>query len=82
MVWPFRSPRGKALIRIARLEKRAERAYDAMYDSRRPKDCWDDARAALAEAIQVATAAGLNDGARRLQGRLEHMRAVYQSQFR
>jgi hypothetical protein len=67
---------------IARLEAYGEEAYDAMYDARRPKDCWEDASAAFRQAIRLAREEGLEDQADRLQARLDHIHAVYDHQFR
>jgi hypothetical protein len=65
-------------------EKRAEAAYDAMYEAspRAAKDCFDDARGFLAEAIELAKRAGLADEAARLTTRCDHIVGVYNSQFR
>jgi hypothetical protein len=82
MIWPFGRRRRGAQARIAALEAFAEKAYDAMYDARRPQDAWNDAREALAEAIQLARSAGLKAEARRLHARLDHIHAVYTHQFR
>jgi hypothetical protein len=67
---------------IARLEACGEAAYAAMYEARRPKDCWDDASTAFRQAIRTAREAALEEEALRLEARLEHIRAVYQNQFR
>jgi hypothetical protein len=61
---------------------RAEADYDAMYESKRPKDDKDDALAHLAKAIGVAGALGLEHISRELQARHEHIVAVYNAQFR
>jgi hypothetical protein len=81
MIWPFRRVSKETLEHIARLERMGEEAYDAMYDSRRPQDEWRDARDAFGEAIHIAEKAGLKKEARRLQDRLDHIRAVYTHQF-
>jgi hypothetical protein len=60
----------------------AEAAYAAMYDSRRPKDHFDDAMSAFHHAIKAADGAGLRDEAIRLKWRREEVRAIYNSQFR
>ncbi len=67
---------------IARLEGYGEAAYTEMYDARRPKDCWEDASAAFRRAIELALEAGLQDEADRLQARLDHIKGVYDHQFR
>jgi hypothetical protein len=65
-------------------EKRAEAAYDAMYDasSSMAKDCFDDARSSFAKAIDLAKRAGLEDEVTRLTTRRDHIVSVYNSQFR
>jgi hypothetical protein len=82
MFWPFRRGRKEALEQISILERMGEEAYDAMYDARRPQDHFYDAREAFREAIYIAGKAGLKREARRLEDRLEHIRAVYTHQFR
>jgi hypothetical protein len=75
----------KALIAEMKMnERRAEAAYDAMYEAspRSAKDCCDDARGFLAEAIDLAKRAGLADEAARLTARCDHIISVYNSQFR
>ena len=78
----FRRRRREALAKIAVLEALGEKAYDEMYDARRPQDYWNDAREMFSEAIHLAEKAGLKREARRLQDRLDHIRAVYTHQFR
>jgi hypothetical protein len=65
-------------------EKLAEAAYDAVYDARpsSAKDCFDDARNFLDEAIDIAKRAGLEDDMARLTARRDHIVSVYNSQFR
>lgn len=69
---------------LAYFEKRAEEAYDAMYDVRvyGAKDCRDDALIALNRAIAIAEQLGLPEDAERLRQRRAHIDAVYKSQFR
>ncbi len=70
---------------LDRHEKLAEQAYSAIYDTPplgRPKDAYDDAclhyHAAIAEALRL----DLPDEVARLTKRVDHVRAVYNSQFR
>jgi hypothetical protein len=65
-----------------RLEALAEQSYTAMYDARRPKDGYEDACLNFQRAIDEAHRIGLEDEAARLTRRLDHVRAVYRSQFR
>jgi len=69
---------------MARHEQWAEEAYDRMYDAPRHevKDCKDDACEHLWKAIHIAEALGLADEEARLHARLNHIIAVYGSQFR
>jgi len=72
------------ILEMKNKEKLAEAAYDAMYEAspRSAKDCFDDARGFLAEAIELAKRAGLADEAARLTARCDHIVSVYNSQFR
>jgi hypothetical protein len=71
-------------VEIEKHEKRAEAAYDAMYEARphNVKDCFDDAHGYLTEAIAIAKRAGLDDEVTRLTARRDHIVNVYISQFR
>jgi hypothetical protein len=68
--------------KLDQLIGRAEAAYDRMYDAHRPKDDYDDARAALGQAIDEATRLKLDDEVARLSARLKNIEGVYNSQFR
>ena len=63
-------------------ERRAEQAYAEMYQARRAKEPYEDACFAFARAIETAQRLGLDEEAARLNRRVEHIRAVYNSQFR
>jgi hypothetical protein len=70
---------------IARLELLAEQAYAAMYDVpplRSVKDDYDNARLYFQRAIDEARRLGLPNEVARLTKRLDHVCAVYDSQFR
>ena len=67
---------------LARLETLAEQFYTAMYDARRPKDDYDDACLNFHLAIEEAKRLGLAEDIERLTRRRDHVRAVYNSQFR
>jgi hypothetical protein len=73
-----------SIAEMARNEKLAEAAYDAMYEASpaSAKDCFDDARGFFAKAIGIAMRAGLADEAERLIARRDHVVSVYDSQFR
>jgi hypothetical protein len=63
-------------------ERRAEAAYADMYEARRAKEPYEDACFAFARAVEAAQRLGLDAEAARLTRRVEHIRAVYNSQFR
>jgi hypothetical protein len=63
-------------------ERRAEQAYSEMYEARRAKEPYEDACVAFARAIEAAQRLGLAGEVERLTRRVDHIRAVYNSQFR
>jgi hypothetical protein len=63
-------------------ERRAEESYAEMYEARRAKEPYEDACLAFARAIAAARRLGLDEEVARLTRRVEHIRAVYDSQFR
>jgi hypothetical protein len=63
-------------------ERRAEAAYSEMYEARRAKEPYEDACFAFARAIEAAQRLGLKEEVARLNRRVQHVRAVYNSQFR
>jgi hypothetical protein len=70
--------------RLAWLEAQAEAAYDKMYDARPGTEAaarYSDAKEALHDAIALARRLGRGDDAERLAARLEHIKAVFRSQF-
>jgi hypothetical protein len=73
-------PSGRA--ELEEWERRAEAAYSEMYEARRAKEPYEDACFAFARAIEAAQRLGLKDEVARLNRRVEHVRAVYNSQFR
>jgi hypothetical protein len=69
---------------LHRLEAAAEAAYDAMYDAGSPSGAtafYSDAKEALVDAIALARRIGHSEDATRLEARLEHIKAVFRSQF-
>ena len=74
-------PDDGAPARIAEYEALAEKAYEAMYDSRNPAAQYSDLKDCFAEAIGTAERAGMKEEAERLTRRLDHCRRVYRSQF-
>jgi hypothetical protein len=63
-------------------ERRGEESYAQMYEARRAKEPYEDACSAFARAIEAARRLGLDQEVARLTRRVEHIRAVYDSQFR
>lgn len=63
-------------------EAEGEAAYRRMYESRRPKEPYEDAHAALSRALSVARFLNLPDEAEQLAARISHLDQVYRSQFR
>jgi hypothetical protein len=69
---------------LARCKEEAEKAYDAMYDAhsyRDANDCYREAKDYFYAAIGHADDIGLPDEVEALRKRLEHVRAVFRSQF-
>jgi hypothetical protein len=67
------------------LEAEAEAACRQMYDATHPSDAaarYSDTKEALYDAICLAERIGRKEDAMRLTGRLEHVKAVFRSQFR
>jgi hypothetical protein len=70
---------------LDRYEKLAETAYDAIYDAgpgRAAKPHYEDACLYFSRAIAAADQLKRPDDAARLRLRLDHVRAVYDGQFR
>jgi hypothetical protein len=87
--WPvLLRPRANAQMgdedNMARYEAKAEEAYAAMYDAapHNVKDHYEDACLYLNRAIEIAKTQGLDAEVGRLAARVEHVTAVYNSQFR
>ena len=64
-----------------KLERRGEEIYDEMYDARSPHGYLSEIKECFTAAIAAAESDGLTDEAQRLQARLDHIVAVYRSQF-
>jgi chromosome segregation ATPase len=73
-------PSGRA--ELDEWERRAEAAYSEMYEARRAKEPYEDACFAFARAIEAAQRLDLKEEVARLNRRVEHIRSVYNSQFR
>jgi hypothetical protein len=70
--------------KLAEFERKGEDAYAAMYDARpyAVKDCYEEARSQFRLAIEAARLGGYAEEMARLERRLAHITAVYNSQFR
>lgn len=70
--------------KLAELERKGEDAYTAMYSARPSavKDCYEESRSQFGLAIEEAKLCGAVDEMARLERRLAHIKAVYDSQFR
>jgi len=69
---------------LARLEAAAEKAYADMYEAHNQSGagaCFSEAKECFSEAIALAQRMGAAGDAARLQARLEHVKAVFRSQF-
>ena len=70
--------------RLAWFEAQAEAAYDKMYDVASSTEAaarYSDAKEALHDAIGLARRLGRDAVASRLEARLDHIKAVFRSQF-
>jgi hypothetical protein len=69
---------------LANCKSEAEKAYDGMYEAhsfRDANDCYRDAKDYFYAAIGHAEELGLPEEAEALRKRLEHVKAVFRSQF-
>ena len=64
-----------------KLERRGEEIYDEMYETSSSRGYLSEIKECFNAAIDAAEADGLTAEARRLQARLDHIVAVYRSQF-
>ena len=72
------------LASLARYKQFGEKAYDDMYEapsSSGTRGCYSDAKEAFYDAIGLAEELGLPEEAEALRKRLEHVKAVFRSQF-
>jgi len=76
--------RKERLDRLNECIRRGEDAYDQLYDPRAhnsPAGHYSEAKDSFGEAIGLARALGLDEQAQTLSERLEHIKAVFRSQF-
>jgi hypothetical protein len=72
------------LSSLASFKAYGEKAYDDMYEAHSPRDasvCYSDAKEAFYDAIRLAGELGLVDEVESLTKRLQHIKAVFRSQF-
>ncbi|HSK43418.1 MAG TPA: hypothetical protein VLA83_05965 [Candidatus Binatia bacterium] len=68
--------------RLRKLIALGEKYYDQMYESgRRANSCYSSAKDAFYDAIGLANELGLKEEAETLSKRLDHIKAVFRSQF-
>jgi hypothetical protein len=76
--------RESQLRQLEALKAEGEKNYDDLYETRSDYDatvCYSGAKEAFYDAISLAFKLGLNDEANRLTERLDHIKAVFRSQF-
>jgi hypothetical protein len=76
--------RERLLKHLKALEAAGEQDYDDLYRARSDYDatvCYSGAKEAFYDAISVARQLGMEDEAVRLSERLDHIKAVFRSQF-
>ena len=67
---------------LRRLKALGEKYYDQMYESRRgATGCYSNAKDAYSDAIGLANKLGMKEEAEALSKRLDHIKAVFRSQF-
>jgi len=68
--------------RLRQLKALGEKYYDQMYESRRgATGCYSSAKDAFISAISLANELGMKEEAEALSNRLDHIKAVFRSQF-
>jgi hypothetical protein len=66
---------------MRKLAAAGEQAYSEMYDSYSPAGPYSDAKDFFRTAMSVASELELADEEKELRARLEHIQAVFRSQF-
>jgi len=72
------------LEQLAHLKAQGEKHYDDMYEAHPSSSataCYSDAKECYHDAIGLARRLGLDEEAKALETRLEHIKAVFRSQF-
>jgi len=77
--------REEKLARMEALKAFAEQAYDDLYEKAHSSSAatgyYSTAKEALHDAIRIANELGLTEESAKLIARLEHIKAVFRSQF-
>ena len=76
--------RDAMLQQLEHLKALGEKAYDDMYEAHSPSGataCYSDAKECYYDAIGLARRLGLDEEVEALTKRLEHIKAVFRSQF-
>ena len=77
--------REEKLARMEALKAFAEQAYDDLYEKAHSSSAatgyYSTAKEALHDAIRIANELGLTEESAKLSARLEHIKAVFRSQF-
>ena len=72
------------LASLEHCRQQAEKAYDDMYEAHSfggASTCYTDTKDFLYEAISLAKELGMAEEAKSLEDRLDHIKAVFRSQF-
>jgi hypothetical protein len=84
MSMPNDAEKARLLKHLKDLEAAGEQDYDDLYQARSDYDatvCYSGAKEAFYDAISIAHQLGMEDEAERLSQRLDHIKAVFRSQF-
>ncbi len=76
--------RAAQIEQIEHLKAMGEKDYDEMYEAHSSSGataCYSDAKEAFYDAIALARRMGLEEEVEALEKRLEHIKAVFRSQF-
>ena len=76
--------RNDQLAHLEHLKALGEKYYDDMYEAHSPSSanvCYSDAKECYYDAIGLARRLGLEEETKALEERLEHIKAVFRSQF-
>jgi hypothetical protein len=76
--------REEMLRRLELCKAEGEKCYDELYEARSDYDatvCYSGAKEAYYDAISLAHRLGMDEEAEALTRRLEHIKAVFRSQF-